>query len=65
MFFSGDLIPSYILMKWLNLIDSRLALIIRGMFNVFNKVKTIITEEGTCADKPEYPIKAVREIISR
>jgi len=27
------------------------------------KVKTIITENGTRADKPEYPIKAVREII--
>lgn len=27
------------------------------------KVKTIITEEGTRADKPEYPIKAVREIV--
>lgn len=27
------------------------------------KVKTIITEDGTRADKPEYPIKAVREII--
>jgi ATP-dependent DNA helicase RecG len=27
------------------------------------KIKTIVTEEGTRADKPEYPIKAVREII--
>jgi ATP-dependent DNA helicase RecG len=27
------------------------------------KVKTIITEDGTRADKSEYPIKAVREII--
>jgi len=27
------------------------------------KVKTIITDEGTRADKPEYPLKAVREII--
>ena len=38
MFFSGGLIPSYILMKWLNLIDNRLALIVPGMFNVFNMV---------------------------
>ncbi|NSW89636.1 MAG: carbohydrate ABC transporter permease [Firmicutes bacterium] len=38
MFFSGGLIPSYILMKWLHLIDSRWALIIPGMFNVFNMV---------------------------
>ncbi|MGD9569100.1 MAG: ATP-binding protein [Sedimentibacter sp.] len=27
------------------------------------KVKTIITDDGVRADKPEYPIKAVREII--
>ena len=27
------------------------------------KVKTIITEDGKRADKPEYPIKAVREIV--
>ena len=27
------------------------------------RVKTIITEDGIRADKPEYPIKAVREII--
>lgn len=27
------------------------------------KMKTIITEDGTRADKPDYPIKAVREII--
>ncbi|MHB8062781.1 MAG: ATP-binding protein [Ruminiclostridium sp.] len=27
------------------------------------RVKTIITEEGNRADKPEYPIKAVREVI--
>lgn len=27
------------------------------------KVKTIVTEAGTRADKPEYPIKALREII--
>jgi ATP-dependent DNA helicase RecG len=27
------------------------------------KVKTIVTEDGKRADKPEYPIKAVREII--
>ncbi len=27
------------------------------------KMKTIITEEGTRADKPEYPIKALREIM--
>jgi ATP-dependent DNA helicase RecG len=27
------------------------------------KMKTIITEEGKRADKPEYPLKAVREIL--
>ena len=40
MFFGGGLIPSYLLMKWLNLIDSRWALILPGMFNVFNIVIT-------------------------
>ncbi len=38
MFFSGGLIPSYILMKWLHLIDSRWALVLPGMFNVFNMI---------------------------
>ena len=40
------------------MIEATLAFVRRNM-----KVKTIITEEGTRADKPEYPIKAVREII--
>ena len=38
MFFGGGLIPSYLLMKSLNLIDSRWALILPGMANVFNAV---------------------------
>ena len=40
------------------MLESTLAFVRRNM-----KVKTIVTEEGTRADKPEYPIKAVREII--
>jgi ATP-dependent DNA helicase RecG len=40
------------------MIEATLAFVRRNM-----KVKTIITEEGTRADKPEYPIKAVREVI--
>jgi len=40
------------------MLEGTLAFVRRNM-----KVKTIITEEGTRADKPEYPIKAVREII--
>lgn len=40
------------------MLEDTLAFVRRNM-----KVKTIITEEGTRADKPEYPIKAVREII--
>jgi ATP-dependent DNA helicase RecG len=40
------------------MIESTLAFVRRNM-----KVKTIINDEGTRADKPEYPIKAVREII--
>ena len=40
------------------ILESTLAFVRRNM-----KVKTIITEEGTRADKPEYPVKAVREII--
>lgn len=40
------------------MLESTLAFVRRNM-----KVKTIITDEGTRADKPEYPIKAVREII--
>lgn len=40
------------------MIDGTLAFVRRNM-----KVKTIIAEDGTRADKPEYPIKAVREII--
>ena len=40
------------------MLDGTLAFVRRNM-----KVKTIITEEGNRADKPEYPIKAVREII--
>lgn len=38
MFFSGGLIPSYLLVRELGLIDSRLALIIPGAINVFNLV---------------------------
>ena len=40
------------------MLEGTLAFVRRNM-----KVKTIITEDGTRADKPEYPIKAVREII--
>ncbi len=40
------------------MLESTLAFVRRNM-----KVKTIVTEEGARADKPEYPIKAVREII--
>lgn len=40
------------------MLESTLAFVRRNM-----KVKTIVTEEGNRADKPEYPIKAAREII--
>jgi len=40
------------------MLDGTIAFVRRNM-----KVKTIITEDGIRADKPEYPIKAVREII--
>ncbi|MCL4419467.1 hypothetical protein M1146_05195, partial [Patescibacteria group bacterium] len=40
------------------MLEATLAFVRRNM-----KIKTIITEDGTRADKPEYPIKAVREII--
>lgn len=40
------------------MLESTLAFVRRNM-----KVKTIITDEGIRADIPEYPIKAVREII--
>ena len=40
------------------MLEGTLAFVRRNM-----KVKTIITEEGNRDDKPEYPIKAVREII--
>lgn len=40
------------------MLEDTLAFVRRNM-----RVKTIITDEGTRADKPEYPIKAVREII--
>lgn len=40
------------------MLEGVLAFVRRNM-----KVKTIITEDGIRADKPEYPIKAVREII--
>ncbi len=40
------------------MVEGTLAFVRRNM-----KVKTIIAEDGTRADKPEYPIKAVREII--
>jgi len=40
------------------MLEGTLAFVRRNM-----KVKTIITEEGVRSDKPEYPIKAVREII--
>lgn len=40
------------------MLESTLAFVRRNM-----KVKTIITQEGARADKPEYPVKAVREIV--
>nr|WP_312579819.1 ATP-binding protein [Sedimentibacter sp.] len=40
------------------MLEGTLAFVRRNM-----KVKTIITDEGVRADKPEYPLKAVREII--
>ena len=40
------------------MIEGTLSFVRRNM-----RVKTIVTEEGKRADKPEYPIKAVREII--
>lgn len=40
------------------MLEGTLAFVRRNM-----KVKTIITDDGVRADKPEYPIKAVREII--
>ncbi|SFN79902.1 ATP-binding protein [Proteiniclasticum ruminis] len=40
------------------MLESTLAFVRRNM-----KVMTIVTDEGTRADKPEYPMKAVREIV--
>ena len=40
------------------MLQGTLAFVRRNM-----RVKTIVTEDGSRADKPEYPIKAVREII--
>jgi ATP-dependent DNA helicase RecG len=40
------------------ILEGTLAFVRRNM-----KIKTIITNDGTRADKPEYPIKALREII--
>lgn len=40
------------------MLEGTLAFVRRNM-----KVKTIINEEGIRADKPEYPIKAIREIV--
>jgi len=40
------------------MLEGTLAFVRRNM-----KIKTIITEEGARADKSEYPIKAVREIV--
>lgn len=40
------------------MLESTLSFVRRNM-----RVKTIVTEEGFRADKPEFPIKAVREII--
>jgi len=40
------------------MLEGTLAFVRRNM-----KIKTIVTEDGARADKPEYPIKAVREII--
>lgn len=40
------------------MLEATLAFVRRNM-----KVKTIVNEDGVRADKPEYPIKAVREII--
>jgi len=38
--------------------ESTLAFVRRNM-----KVKTIITDEGIRADKPEYPLKVARKLI--
>lgn len=40
------------------MLEGALAFVRRNM-----KIKTIITEDGRRADKPDYPIKAIREII--
>ena len=40
------------------MLEATLAFVRRNM-----KIKTIVTDEGIRADKPEYPIKAIREII--
>ncbi|NQT60168.1 MAG: putative DNA binding domain-containing protein [Bacteroidetes bacterium] len=47
-------------------IEGSIPQMIEGALNFVRRnmrVKTIVTEEGRRADKPEYPIKAVREII--
>jgi ATP-dependent DNA helicase RecG len=40
------------------MLDDTIAFVRRNM-----KIKTIVTEEGVRADKPEYPLKAIREIV--
>jgi ATP-dependent DNA helicase RecG len=47
-------------------IEGRISQMLEGALSFVRrnmKVKTIITEDGARADKPEYPIKAIREII--
>lgn len=47
-------------------IEGRISQMLEGALSFVRrnmKVKTIITEDGVRADKPEYPIKAIREII--
>ena len=46
MYFSGGLIPSYLLVKGLGLVDSRMALIIPGAVSTFNLMIMITGFEG-------------------
>ena len=46
MYFNGGLIPSYLLIKYLDLINSRLALILPGAVNTFNLMIMITGFEG-------------------
>lgn len=64
MFFGGGLIPSYLLMQNLGLLDNRLVMIIPGLVTAWNLINSFFNAMIYLTDSDKFPLQLVlREIL--